>query len=154
METYSISQVSKMFNLPISTLRYYDSEGLFPEIERKNNVRIFKNHEIEQLRVIECLKKSGLEIKDIKRFMELCKKGPSTYVERLDLFKNQKQQVLKQIKELNDTLNMLNFKCFYYSTAIKDGSEESMQNMIRTHSLPEDIQKAYDSCHCNEEKSN
>ncbi len=154
METYSISEVSKMFNLPISTLRYYDSEGLFPEIERKNNVRIFKNHEIEQLRVIECLKKSGLEIKDIKRFMDLCAKGPSTYVERLDLFKNQKMQVLKQIQELTNTLNMLDFKCFYYSTAIKDGSEESIHKMIKEHSLPQDIQKAYDECHCNEVKSN
>lgn len=148
MEQYSISDISKMFNLPISTLRYYDSEGLFPNIERKNNIRIFSSHEIEQLRVIECLKKSGLEIKDIKRFMDLCAKGSSTYVERLELFKKQKAQVEKQIQELNNTLNMLEFKCFYYSTAIKDGNEESIKNMIRTHTLPEDIQNHYDKCHC------
>ena len=43
MEQYSISDISKMFNLPISTLRYYDSEGLFPDIERKNNIRIFSS---------------------------------------------------------------------------------------------------------------
>lgn len=148
MEKYSISDISKMFNLPISTLRYYDSEGLFPDIERKNNIRIFSSLEIDQLRVIECLKKSGLEIKDIKRFMDLCAKGPSTYVERLELFKKQKAQVEKEIEELNNTLNMLEFKCFYYSTAIKDGNEESIKNMIRTHSLPEDIQNHYDKCHC------
>lgn len=28
---YTIGQVSEMFNLPISTLRYYDKQGLFPE---------------------------------------------------------------------------------------------------------------------------
>jgi len=27
---YSIGEISKMFQLPISTLRYYDKEGLFP----------------------------------------------------------------------------------------------------------------------------
>ena len=63
---YTISQVSRMFNLPISTLRYYDKEGFFPDLERKGNIRYFSDNELEALRVIECLKKSGLEIKDIK----------------------------------------------------------------------------------------
>ena len=57
---YSIGQVSEMFNLPISTLRYYDKEGLFPEINRVSGIRKFSDKELETLRVIECLKKSGL----------------------------------------------------------------------------------------------
>ena len=67
---YTIGQVSKMFNLPISTLRYYDKEGLFPDMNRESGIRKFSDKELEALRVIECLKKSGLEIKDIKQFME------------------------------------------------------------------------------------
>lgn len=66
---YTIGQVSKMFNLPISTLRYYDKEGLFPDMNRESGIRKFSEKELEALRVIECLKKSGLEIKDIKQFM-------------------------------------------------------------------------------------
>ena len=66
---YSIGQVSEMFNLPISTIRYYDKEGLFPGIERRSGNRVFSEREVEALRVIECLKASGLEIKDIKQFM-------------------------------------------------------------------------------------
>ena len=72
---YTISEVAKKFNLTISTLRYYDNEGLFPNLERKSGVRMFQDREIETIRVIECLKKSGLEIKEIKHFMELCQKG-------------------------------------------------------------------------------
>ena len=30
---YSIGQVSEMFGIPVSTLRYYDKEGLFPNLE-------------------------------------------------------------------------------------------------------------------------
>lgn len=79
---YTIGQVSAMFNLPVSTLRYYDKEGFFPNLERKGNIRYFSDNELEALRVIECLKKSGLEIKDIKQFfylgigrqLQLCKK--------------------------------------------------------------------------------
>ena len=62
---YTIGQVSEMFGLPISTLRYYDKQGLFPEMERVSGIRKFSDTELEALRVIECLKKSGLEIKDI-----------------------------------------------------------------------------------------
>ena len=62
---YTIGQVSERFGLPISTLRYYDKEGLFPTIQRDSGIRKFGEKELEALRVIECLKKSGLEIKDI-----------------------------------------------------------------------------------------
>ena len=67
---YTIGQVSEMFGLPISTLRYYDKQGLFPGMERISGIRKFSEKEIETLRVIECLKRSGLEIKDIKQFMD------------------------------------------------------------------------------------
>ena len=65
---YTIGQVSEMFGLPISTLRYYDKEGLFPGLERRGSIRLFGDNELEALRVIECLKQSGLEIRDIKQF--------------------------------------------------------------------------------------
>ena len=66
---YTIGQVSEMFDLPISTLRYYDKEGFFPNLVRKGNIRYFSNNEIEALRLIECLKKSGLGIKEINQFL-------------------------------------------------------------------------------------
>ena len=55
---YTIGQVSQMFDLPVSTLRYYDKEGLFPDIQRVSGIRKFSDSELEALRVIECLRKS------------------------------------------------------------------------------------------------
>lgn len=69
---YTIGQVSEMFGLPASTLRYYDKQGLFPALERTSGIRQFGDTELEALRVIECLKKAGMEIKDIRLFMEWC----------------------------------------------------------------------------------
>ena len=63
---YSIGQVAEMFGLHISTLRYYDKQGLFPNMERTSGIRRFSDQEIETLRVIECLKRAGMEIKDIR----------------------------------------------------------------------------------------
>ena len=38
---YTIGQVADMFGLPVSTLRYYDKQGLFPELERTSGIRRF-----------------------------------------------------------------------------------------------------------------
>ena len=70
---YSIGQVAEMFGLPISTLRYYDKQGLFPNMERTSGIRRFSDQEIEALRVIECLKRAGMEIKDINRALDMLK---------------------------------------------------------------------------------
>ena len=106
---YTISQVSRMFNLPISTLRYYDKEGFFPDLERKGNIRYFSDNELEALRVIECLKKSGLEIKDIKKFFIWVSEGSSSYKKRKELFEARKSAVETEIQELQKTLSLLKF---------------------------------------------
>ena len=69
---YTIGQVSQMCGIPVSTLRYYDKEGLFPHMERVSGIRRFSDRELETLRIIDCLKKSGLEIREIRKFMQWC----------------------------------------------------------------------------------
>ena len=143
---YTIGQVSEMFRLPISTLRYYDKEGLFPNIERTSGIRKFGDNEIEALRVIECLKKSGMEIKDIKQFMDWCVQGNETYLQRKELFTRQKASVEAEIEHLNRVLDMIKYKCWYYDQAIADGNEDRVQAMA-PEDMPEDIRRAYENAH-------
>ena len=143
---YSIGQVAEMFGLPISTLRYYDKQGLFPNMERVSGIRKFGDTEIEALRVIECLKKAGMEIKDIRQFMDWCVEGPSTYPQRKALFEEQRSHMEAELEQMNRTLDMLKFKCWYYEQAIKDGSEDRLKSLIPDH-LPEEIRKAYENAH-------
>ena len=143
---YKISEVSKMFNIPVSTLRYYDKEGLFPSLKRESGIRLFSNQDLEALRVIECLKRSGLEIKDIKLFMDWCKEGSSTYKNRYELIQNQKEKVIKEIEHLNKTLDMLKYKSWYYSKLLEGGNEENIKSMIPDN-LPSDIKEAYLNAH-------
>ncbi len=135
-----------MFGLPISTLRYYDKQGLFPNMERVSGIRRFSEAEIEALRVIECLKKAGMEIRDIKQFMDWCEEGPATYPQRKELFETQKAHMEEEIARMNRTLDMLKFKCWYYEQAIKDGSEDRLKALIPDE-LPKDIRAIYDSSH-------
>ena len=143
---YSIGQVAEMFGLPISTLRYYDKQGLFPNMERVSGIRKFSEAEIEALRVIECLKKTGMEIKDIRQFMDWCVEGPSTYPQRKALFEEQRSHMEAELEQMNRTLDMLKFKCWYYEQAIKDGSEDRLKSLIPDR-LPEEIRKAYENAH-------
>ena len=141
---YTIGQVSEMFDLPISTLRYYDKEGLFPQLQRQGGKRLFGETELEALRVIACLKKSGLEIREIKQFMQWCAEGPATYAKRKALFENRKTAVEEEMRTLQKTLNMLKFKCWYYEKAMADGNEDAINAMLPDR-LPPEIQTLYDN---------
>ena len=143
---YTIGQVSEMFHLPVSTLRYYDKEGLFPNLKRESGIRKFNDHELEALRMIECLKASGLEIKDIKQFFEWCNQGSSTYQNRKELFETRKKAVEQEILRLNKTLDMLKYKCWYYDQAMKEGNEDKIRQMLPDN-LPKDIQHLYENGH-------
>ncbi len=141
---YSIGQVAEMFGLPVSTLRYYDKQGLFPGMERSSGVRRFSEAELEKLRVIQCLKETGMEIREIRQFMEWCAEGPSTFPQRRALFESRKAHMEDVLRRMNRTLDMLKFKCWYYEQAMQDGSDEQVKQMI-PEGLPEEIRALYDN---------
>ncbi|AEF25988.1 MerR family transcriptional regulator [Streptococcus parauberis] len=143
---YTIGEVSKLFNLPVSTLRYYDKEGFFPFLERTNGIRKFSETEIEALNIIECLKFAGLEIKDIKLFIDWCNQGPSTYRLRKELFKEKQAHLEEEMKQLEKYLAMVKFKSWYYDQAIIDGTEKKIQAKL-PNNLPKDIQELYNLAH-------
>lgn len=129
MKTYSISEVAKELNLTIYTLRYYDKEGLMPFVERaQNGTRLFKESDISALKLIECLKSTGMPIKEIKTFIDWCSEGDSTLQQRYDMFLERKASVEAQMAELNKTMEVIEHKCLYYQTALEAGTEEIHKN--------------------------
>ncbi|ASA19822.1 MerR family transcriptional regulator [Paenibacillus donghaensis] len=125
MKTYSITEVAEFFNMTPHTLRYYDKEGLMPFIERTSSgKRVFKETDLEALKVIECLKSSGMPIKEIKYFIEWCSEGDSTLQQRYDMFLERKASVEAQMEELKKTMEVIEHKCLYYKTALDSGTED------------------------------
>ena len=143
---YTIGQVSEMFDIPVSTLRYYDKQGLFPHIERTSGIRRFGESELEALKLIECLKRSGLEIREIRQFMDWVTEGPSTYPQRKELIERTRERVEQEQASLQRALDMLTFKSWYYEQAIADGNEDRVLAMI-PDSLPPKILAAYKNSH-------
>ena len=69
--------------------------GFFPNPERKGNIHYFSDNELEVLRIIECLKKSGLGIKDIKQFFIWVSEGNSSYEKKGKNYLKPENQLLK-----------------------------------------------------------
>ncbi len=137
--TYTISETAKLLNVAPSTIRYYDKEGLLPFVERSNGgIRIFTEENFQWLYIIECLKKTGLSIKDIKRFIDMAMRGDGTISERLELLKKQREAVRAQAEELRKMLDILDYKCWYYETALEHGSTNVPRNMAQ-EDVPEEL---------------
>lgn len=120
---YTIGEMAQKLNVAPSTLRYYDKEGLLPFVERSSGgIRMFKDEDMEWLRMLGCLKKAGMPLREIRSFMELSRRGDDTIDQRLDLIERQRESVLEQQKQLEDTLLMLDYKQWYYRTAQKAGT--------------------------------
>ena len=138
---YSIGEVANTTGIAISTLRYYDREGMFPNIARSNGgIRVFSDIEIETLRIVECLKTSGLSIKDIKRFLDWCQEGDASLQKRRDMFRERLEAVKRQMEELQKTMDIIKYKCWYYDAALAAGTEEAPHNMP-LEEMPEEIQR-------------
>lgn len=85
-------------------------------------------------------KKTGMSIKDIRKYIILAMEGDKTIDERLELFKNQRKALEAQIAELQRAMNVLNFKCWYYETAKEAGTVDVPQSMS-TNEIPEEFRK-------------
>ena len=126
---YSISEVAEKLNLTVYTLRYYDKEGLMPFVERTSNgIRVFKESDIDALKVIECLKSTGMPIKEIKKFIDWCSDGDTSLQQRYDMFLERKAAVEALLEELNGTMELINHKYNYYKTALEAGTEDIHKN--------------------------
>lgn len=138
---YTVGEMAKLLGVAPSTLRYYDKEGLLPFVERsKGGIRVFKDSDYEWLKVIECLKKTGMKLTDIKDFIYMAMNGDDTIDDRLALIIKQQTAVIKQMEELQETLDTLNFKRWYYETAKKEGTTERLKK-LPTEEFPEEYRE-------------
>lgn len=124
-----IKDVAKMTGIPQSTIRYYDKEGLLPFLKRKSSgYRVFDDGDLKMLQIIDCLKSTGMSIKDIQKFSKMVQKGDATLKDRYDFFVEQRKVVEEQMAHLQRRLDVIDHKCNYYQAAMKAGTEKGLEN--------------------------
>ena len=94
--------------LSYETLKFYCKEGLVPDVKRdKNNYRIFDEKNIAWLKGLHCLRKCGMNIKDMKLYMNYCLEGPSTIPQRKEMLDKTKIALLSKMNEINECINFI-----------------------------------------------
>lgn len=112
---YSVKEVAKMLDITTHTVRFYTDKGLVPNLERdKNNNRVFNDDSINWLRGALRLKKCGMSVEDIKRYVDLSMEGNSTIEERYEIILKQKEIVLAQLEELKSMADYITNKEKHY----------------------------------------
>ena len=143
---YTVGEMVRRLGVPASTIRYYDKEGLLPFVGRSSGgIRVFTEKDFEWLRIIECLKKTGMSLKDIREYIELAMQGDATIAQRLEMFRKQKAVLEARMAELQQTMDTL-VKAFenqldrlFASDALDVSTDiDVMQNMLRADGLTDD----------------
>ena len=122
--TYTVGEASKKSGIGAHTLRFYDRQGLFPFVERDSNgIRKFKEEDLEWLQIIKNLKSTGVPVKKIREYIDFCMLGDAALEQRLKFVQDHKVKIERQIKELEDFMKFIDWKIWYYNTAIEAGTE-------------------------------
>ena len=127
---YTMKNVCDELHIPYETLRYYCNEGLVPNVKRdQNNYRIFDDRDLNWLGSLQCLKKCGLSIKEIKEYLNLCLEGPSSIVIRKDILALKKENLLKEIKSIEESISFIDHKQDFYDGVLA-GKIKYTSNLI------------------------
>ncbi len=123
---YSISQVSEKTGISAYVLRYYEKEGLLPHIHRsEGGIRYYTDEDLEHLGLICCLKRTGMQLREIKTFVELSEKGPKTLRQRCDILRKQQQDVQRKMEELQKSYEKVSWKLDYFTRLLREHEGET-----------------------------
>ena len=118
---YSISQMCERTGYTADTLRFYEKAGLLPGVRRESGRRVYTDEDYYNICIIACLKKTGLPLAEIRRYMELTKRGEKSVEQRLELMRRHEAEIRKQMDELRVCEERIAFKVWYYETGKREG---------------------------------
>ena len=119
---YTVKEVAEMMELSPYTVRYYDNIGLIPFVDRTDgNIRLFSDYNVSWLKLVHCLRSTGLSIEGVKSYIDMCKIGDSTIPQRAELIFNQEKILRDRLKNLRKQMQVLKYKRDYYKKILASG---------------------------------
>lgn len=125
---YSIGEVAKLLDIPSSTLRYYDKQGILLHLKRNEaGIRQFDETDIDMLRHLHLFKIAGMPLKTIRHYFELFAQGDSSIAVCYELIKHQEEKTRQAIEEMKKSLQILEVKRKHYQ-ALLDKTDWVLSN--------------------------
>lgn len=120
---YSIGEFSRLTNLGIHTLRYYEHEHLITPKRNSSNRRCYSDKDLAWIEFIKRLKDTGMPIKEIQRYAKLRAEGDLTLNERMEMLTVHRESLNEQIKVLQEHMAKLDDKIDFYRQEIERTSK-------------------------------
>ena len=139
--TYSIGEVSKMYHMAPSTLRFYEQEGILTNVEKnEHGQRIYTQGHLNRLGTICCFKGTGMTIAQLKAFFNYEEDEEAHIDEIVDLLQERRESVQEQMEALfRDYEHVLRKLCFYgdVRSSIQKGEKRPDWNQYRDKTFSE-----------------
>ena len=127
---YTMKETCTQVEMNYEALKFYCREGLVPNVKRdQNNFRLFDERDIAWIRGVQCLRRCGMSIREIKQYIEYCLQGQDTIPERKEMLEQTRQQLTEKIKVLRDNLKYIESKQQYYDDVLA-GRTRYTSNLI------------------------
>jgi len=135
---YTVKEVSKILDISVHTIRYYDKEHLFPYVTRgKNGERLFTDEDLLWVQLVQGLRKTDMPLADIRHYGDLCKLGDSTIPERYQMMVKQKQKIEHDLEELKKRLAIVKYKVDFYEDLMEGKTPDTSCNPMNV--MPEKL---------------
>jgi DNA-binding transcriptional MerR regulator len=111
-----VGEAAQRVGLSTHTLRWYEQEGLVEPVGRDSaGRRRYTQGDLDWLVLLTRLRRTGMPVRDMRRYAELARVGDSTLGARRRLFEEHRDRVLARIGELEEDLKVLDYKIKIYA---------------------------------------
>lgn len=146
---YTIGDAAAELDMPASTIRFYEKNGLIPNQQRTSDGRrLFDEDDLEWMRFVERLKVSGMPIKEIREYIQLYLQGDATIEERRRIVYERRDAIDEQLAQLKLARDFIDYKCWFYDVARESGTCDTPRTMP-DEDLPDRIKRIKAKCRIN-----
>lgn len=119
-----IAEVSERTGLSADTLRFYERSGLVRPVTRdRSGIRVYGDTDLMRIEFIQCMRKAGLPIDVLKAYVDLVDAGEHTLADRVEILTVQRGELLARLRDMQRTLDLLNYKIDLYHNKLGKGSK-------------------------------
>lgn len=123
-----IGELSKRTARSVHAIRWYETQGLMPGVQRDGaGRRQYRDEHVAWLDLMERLRRTGMSIAEMRHYTALVMQGKPTLAARHELLAAHRERVLRTIDEWEDALSLLDCKLDFYAEWLASGKRPSVK---------------------------
>ncbi|MFC3745219.1 MerR family transcriptional regulator [Paenibacillus sp. GCM10012306] len=134
---FTIKEASEKLNCAAHTIRFYDKEGLLPNIRRDDHGnRMFEKRDLDWIRLMTCFRATGMSVADLKKIVDLALQGDETIGQRRAILEAHQAEIKRKQRVLDEAFEAVSQKLEVYNNIEKGNPEERFLTYIEELDTP------------------